>query len=162
MPGLANSGCAFPAPSSHCNSEESAACSAAAVNQRSGLGEIELCRTVCGVVADLVEYWGGRPVNFQPIQVERYSKQCASVHVNQMAAGQIATERAASHECFRCGGPPKKSLRCWPRRTKPPPWLSREQHGLASGQNLRPAVAEISVLQLGHWCWRASGGRNPR
>ena len=46
------------------HTKASAACSTAAVNQGSGLGEIKLCRTFCGVVGDLVEYWGRRPVNF--------------------------------------------------------------------------------------------------
>ena len=39
---------------------------------------------------------------------------------------------------------------------------SREQHGLASRQDLRPAVGGFSALQVGHWRWRTSGGRNPR
>src|ERR1700686_1859509 len=124
--------------------KQSTAHSAAVVNQRSALGEIELRRTVHCVVSDLLQHWSRRPAHLQSVQVERYSKQGTSVHVNQMATGQIAPERATSHERFPAMvfkrndfdvGSVVSNRHC----------ASREQDSLTSRQNLWPPVGDLSV-----------------
>jgi hypothetical protein len=81
-------------------------------------------------------------VNFQPIHVERCSKQCASVHVNEMAARQIATIRAATHQGF-------------------PAVISQRHHfdvGRVERDLRRPAARSIPVVRdLLHASSRMSG-----
>ena len=62
-----------------------------------------------------------------------------------MAAGQIAAERAASHERFPAVIRQRHHFDVGsvePNRRR----ASREQHGLASRQDLRPAVGDFSAL----------------
>src|SRR5712692_7681253 len=151
--GLASSGCVLPAASSHCT-----------VNSPPPASPLRYTsvpvweKSSC---AEPVQHWRGRAAHLQPVQVERDDKQCAPVHVNQMAAGQVAAERAALQEHFPPMvrqrddfdvGPTKPSYRL----------VSGEQYGLASRQNLRPTVRSFSSLQLGHGRGAPPGGSDPR